>query len=152
MRINLRLNLVQFRIIFIAWSIWNLMFIWIFFNSIKGLIYDAYLQGGWHFKAFPYFIIALMLLAPLLLLNFILFYVLHIDRIANCYTTLRWISIGSFVLFAYCMFCTRDSMTGKAVGHQIFYLILHLLVLWKQEAYFNFIRSKTLVKRDKDTS
>jgi hypothetical protein len=140
--IDLKLNVLQFRIIFIFWTFWGLTYAGLMIYMPGKLLYELYTGRIVSFKT-PSFLVIQFFLGQLLLVNVLLFYVLHIDRRGSYFTTLKWIAISCLGLFLYWNYCLRNNIDAIFIGHGIFFMVLHVVVFWKQQAYFNFLRARS---------
>jgi hypothetical protein len=138
-RLVLKLSIKQFRIIFILWTIWGA---WAGSALIFGVI-------GWILR---YGIISILqspatllitLLCILMPINIILFYMANFRHKANYDLSLRWISVSIIPLYIFTVFSIGAKFDISTIGHHTFFILLHIIVAWKQESYFNYLRSKT---------
>jgi len=127
----LKLTVTQFRIVFILWTIWGAgvasAFLIGAFNSISR--HSIRILGD---PVLP----AVTLSSALITLNLILFYVAHFHRKGNYTLLLRWVSVVIIPLYAFGVYGIGKKFDGNTISHHVFFILLHIIVSWKQEPYF----------------
>jgi hypothetical protein len=130
-----RLSVIQFKIVFIAWTVLSVLFSIILGVSSYRVFADLS-TSDFEFKGFPYFTVNLALLTFMLPFSVILFYISIIRYVRILIIILKWLPIFIIPQFLFWVLSIKEYINEVYVVLIILFVASYLVVWIKQNNYF----------------
>lgn len=128
---NFKISVFHFRVIYIIWTLLSILFTVIIHSTVYLLYNDLPIQG-FSFVTFPSITISILVLATLLPLNLILFYLGHFYLSRMIVIPMSWLPFIIMIAFGYWAFSARSAVDST-------YVVLIVIFWLKQISYLELI-------------